>query len=142
MKGKDSKCWLWQGYVTNSGYGMVGVRFKGKQYLAHRLAFLLTRGYLPEKPYQVLHRCDNKLCFRPDHLWEGTQSQNLEDSYRKGRKIPPPSKGERNGNAKLNKRQILTIRRLRNVDALILSRRFGVTRQQIYNIRRNISWSM
>jgi hypothetical protein len=76
--------WL-AGRSKNKGYGRVhSGGHKGKLLLAHRVAWELTNGPIP-KGLCVLHKCDNKLCVNPDHLFLGTNKDNTEDMIRKGR---------------------------------------------------------
>jgi hypothetical protein len=75
--------------------------------VAHRIAWELTNGAIPEG-MKVLHRCDNVLCVRPDHLFLGTQHDNVRDMINKGRKNT--AVGERQWNAKLTKEQVEQIR--------------------------------
>ncbi len=78
---KEGNCVVWQGLISN-GYGQV---YKdGKTRWAHRVAWEITNGSIP-KGLNVLHKCDNKPCVNPEHLFLGTQSDNLKDSVRKGR---------------------------------------------------------
>lgn len=74
----NSGCWLWQGNTTKKGYGRLG----GGQ--AHRMSWTAFRGTIPEGMC-VLHRCDNRACVNPDHLWLGTQIDNINDCVNKGR---------------------------------------------------------
>lgn len=76
-------CWLWVG-CTAGGYG--AVRFPGiqKMQCAHRVSFLLENGYL-NSLLDICHRCDTPLCVRPNHLFQGTETENLHDAVRKGR---------------------------------------------------------
>lgn len=78
---KTESCWLWKGHKQALGYG--DVRFMGRRYLAHRLAWLLTNGSLPATG--LCHHCDNPSCVRPDHLFPGDQKANMQDASRKGR---------------------------------------------------------
>lgn len=78
---KSNDCWIWTGAVA-SGYG--ACRYKGKQTTAHRVAYELEVGLIPTG-LVVMHRCDNPLCVKPDHLVVGTQSENLRDMVAKGR---------------------------------------------------------
>lgn len=78
-------CWLWTG-ATSGGrvrYGLVGLP-NGKMTGAHRLAWILTHGRIPDG-VQVLHKCDVGLCGSPDHLFLGTQQENVDDMMAKGR---------------------------------------------------------
>jgi len=72
-------CWEWAAHVTPYGYGQV--RQNGKPVHAHRAAFTLTHG-LPKQ--NVLHRCNNKLCVRPSHLYDGSHQENSDDFARAG----------------------------------------------------------
>jgi len=80
-------CWEWTGgRDAKTGYGKFRLLYSGRQphLWAHRVAYLLSRGVLPEGR-RVLHRCDNPPCCRPDHLFVGTQRDNLRDMLAKGR---------------------------------------------------------
>ena len=78
---KTSKCWEWQGTKLKTGYGVVSI--KGKNIRAHRIAYELTKGKIPQG-YGVCHTCDNPSCVKPDHLWIGTHKENMEDRNKKG----------------------------------------------------------
>lgn len=81
QKGQD--CWLWSG-STNGRYGRIVV--DGKNTPAHRVSWTLHNGPVPDDR-SVCHHCDNPLCVRPDHLFLGTQSDNMRDCAAKGRNI-------------------------------------------------------
>jgi len=75
-------CCNWIGSITNRGYGKFRV---GKISVgAHRVAWTLKNGPIPDE-LLVLHKCDNPLCVNPDHLFVGTQGDNLVDMIHKGR---------------------------------------------------------
>jgi hypothetical protein len=69
-------CWEWLGTVLDSGYGQVWAN--GKRRRAHRVSWELSNGALPAEAL-VLHRCDNRKCVRPEHLYVGTHVQNMLD---------------------------------------------------------------
>ena len=84
----NSGCWIWLGVVRNSGYGLIGVGsdVDGTRTMksVHRVAYEEFVGEIPTGLY-VLHRCDNKLCVNPEHLFVGTQADNMRDMHIKGR---------------------------------------------------------
>jgi len=73
---KTKDCWVWQGYRRPTGYGMVW--WRGRMAATHRVAWEITHGDVPAE-LCVLHHCDNPPCVRPDHLYVGTQQENMQD---------------------------------------------------------------
>lgn len=72
-------CWLWNGAKHERGYGRV--RFHGRLWSTHRLAYLVEHGRLADGDL-VLHHCDSPACVRPDHLYVGTHQDNADDRRR------------------------------------------------------------
>lgn len=75
IKGQD-ECWPWKKGTSKAGYGQV--RYLNKVVYTHRLAWELTNGPIPDGMY-ILHKCDNRLCNNPSHLYLGTQLDNMRD---------------------------------------------------------------
>ena len=78
---KTEGCWEWTAYRNDLGYGFISLN--GKAERSHRVSIFLSSGKWPEK--HVLHKCDNPPCVRPDHLYEGTDADNMADMKARGR---------------------------------------------------------
>ena len=103
-----SPCVLWEGSVGSKGYGRLTVN--GRRVQAHRHAFELATG-ISTVGKCVCHRCDVPLCVNPEHLFLGTQSDNLRDMRSKGRHVDPPHKrGEAHYEQKLSDEAVRAIR--------------------------------
>ena len=84
--GGDDACWNWIGAISTGGYGVVGVA--GKQARAHRVAYQLAHNSIPNGLF-VCHKCDNRRCCNPSHLFLGTAAENNRDKIEKGRFTSP-----------------------------------------------------
>src|SRR3990167_4818473 len=78
-----SGCWIWMRSAQKQGYG--DFRMDGKHYLTHRASYELANGPIPHGLH-VLHRCDVRSCCNPEHLFVGTNQDNIADSVAKGRR--------------------------------------------------------
>lgn len=132
----NSGCQLWLG-DARSGYGRLKVG--GRMRSAHRLAWQLSNGDIPAG-MNVLHKCDVPACINPDHLFLGTQIDNIVDMVAKGRQSrsgAPP--GEGHPCVKLNESQVRAIRedrrRLRTIAA-----EYGVSFGTIWAVRSGKRW--
>ena len=96
----DKHCWLWTGAKTTAGYGQLWLG--GKVEYVHRISAVLYLGLDETGGLFVLHGCDIRACFNPEHLFLGTQADNMRDAARKGRL----------GRGKLNPREVREIRQL------------------------------
>lgn len=82
IKKQSSGCWEWQRALAKSGYGVIRLP-NGKVETVHRIAYSLWKGPIPKGLF-VLHRCDNKKCANPEHLFAGTARDNIRDAFAKG----------------------------------------------------------
>lgn len=97
-------CHEWLGSQCK-GYGTINIR--GKILRSHRVAWTMTHGPIPDGLW-ILHKCDNRRCVNPDHLFIGTNDDNMKDMYSKGR--GNKSRGTSSYLAKLDERAVMTIR--------------------------------
>jgi hypothetical protein len=137
-----SGCWEWKLFRNALGYGVVGVgsRTNGTKKLmsAHRLSWTVYKGPIP-LGLCVLHRCDNPPCINPEHLFLGTNEDNMKDMAAKGR--TRVLRGSMVGTAKLFPRQVRKIKQLFGIlNDCQIARAFEVSDSLIWNIRKGISW--
>jgi len=133
-----TECWEWTAHVSTSGYGLFRV---GKRMVsAHRLAYFLGNKTQPGELH-VLHRCDNKLCCNPTHLFLGTNRDNIDDYAAKGlsRNLGHTQIGERNGHARLTERDVLAMRASGDSQCSIAAR-YGISQAMVSKIKRRKRW--
>ena len=128
----ESGCWMWTAAIFPArGYG--AFCFEDEQ-LAHRVAWRLYRGSIPEGMF-VLHRCDVPACVNPDHLFLGDQTENMADKVRKGRQ----SKGAGTGSAKIVEDKVAAIIADGRKQKEIASE-YGVSQSTVSAIKRRKTW--
>ena len=134
---EDTSCWNWTGMTfIRGGYGVFTHRPSGRFVTrAHRASWELHRGAIPLGA-DVLHKCDNRICVNPDHLFLGTQAENMKDKVRKGRQ----NKGESHGRRKLTETQVIAIRSATG-KAKEIAAAHGISEGTVYDIKRRKSWS-
>lgn len=126
-------CRIFTGHKMKNGYGTVRRNNPRRKVLAHRLAYELAYGAIPEGMH-VLHRCDVRSCCEPTHLFLGTNQDNIADRVAKGRSHV--MRGTDSPRAKLSAEAVSEIRSTPYVDSRILAEKFGVKRNTIYVVRR------
>jgi hypothetical protein len=134
-----SACIEWTGAVSSNGYGSRW--FCGKHQSTHRVAWIEANGEIPEGMV-VCHACDNKLCVNLEHLFLGTQADNVADMMAKGRGSPPPINrmyGERHPQAKLTWSDVEMIHRS-DASGASLARQLGVSAETVKRVRRGEAW--
>ena len=137
-----SGCWDWTACTQANGYGRM--TFKRKTGYAHRWAF--EAFHSPPPPgMDICHRCDNRRCVNPDHLFAGTRADNMADAKAKGRTAKGAALGDRtgeNGPAKLTWRAVHTIRELSagGFTHKTIAAAFGVDPSNVQKIVANKTW--
>lgn len=134
---KTENCWLWTGCIGKDGYGKFGHHFR--HWRAHRFSWFLVNGPIPEGRH-ILHRCDNPPCVRPDHLWLGSELDNVRDCMEKGRRAD----AFREVLAKLDWKSAEEIRKRyiwRQVTQKMLAAEYGVSRATIGRVVNGEAWT-
>lgn len=133
-------CWNWNRCITSSGYGLIGVRrFPSK--LAHRAAYQIATGEPAPALMDVCHRCDNRRCVNPEHLFVGSRSDNMRDCVAKGRLRSPLKAGLIPSSRKLTEDQVREIRADTQRSNRVLARAYGVSRRAIQFVKQRRNWS-
>ena len=136
---KTADCWVWTAGIGGGGYGLFHA---GRHYRAHRFSFEANFGAIPQG-LCVCHRCDNRLCVRPEHLFVGTYADNLRDMREKGRAHFQVNRGcflrgEKSPRAKLTNQQAvdLRVRYVAGESARALGSHFGMTESAVFKVLR------
>lgn len=139
----NSGCWIWTARLDRRGYGRF--RHGDRNAGAHRVAYELYRSTVPGSAY-VLHRCDNRACVNPDHLYLGTHADNMRDlglrSIPKRNRVQinsyePLNIEQRRPRSKLSARQVEEIRERYRAGGVLqreLAREYGISKAQTCNI--------
>ncbi len=124
-------CLVWTGCKDKDGYGLTSI--SGKKMPAHR-AMMLLLGKDVGSDY-VLHTCSNRDCINPEHLYIGTQKQNVQDQIDAGTFV----RGSKNGKALLDEYSVEHIRRS-TFSNKALANYYGVSYYTIWDVRKGKSW--
>ena len=130
---RDAGCWEWPYSITPHGYGQV--RYNGTLWKTHRLVALLD-GRDPQGMY-ACHRCDNRKCVNPAHIFLGTNQDNMADMVAKGRSPRGETK------SKLSEADVFTVRRMiaNGVRQQRIAEHFGVSHSTIHDINAGRTWA-
>ncbi len=146
---KTADCWNWKAGKFTFGYG--AFRLRRNNVRAHRFAWELTYGKIPEG-LEVCHSCDNPACVRPEHLFLGKQKDNVQDAIDKGRFNPRECNqlsGENHGRAILTANQVQEIRNIysqksgkysRQISQRKIAQQFDMSRRTITDILKGRAW--
>ena len=148
-KGNPADCWEWMAARNNGGYGNLAYgrnaqgNWTGR--MAHRISWELHNGPIPKGEGHpgicVLHRCDNRLCVNPAHLFLGTNADNVADREAKGRNRP--ACGESHYLSKLSESDVRNIRKLYadgGISQPELGRYFQVSQTLIWSVIHSRGW--
>ena len=138
---KSGLCWLWTAFRHPKGYGSYSFRVDARQetWATHRFAWNLLVGAIPEGMH-VLHHCDNPPCVNPDHLYVGTNLDNVRDRVRRGRSADV--QGENDGMAKLKDADVRRIWSLckQGVSQSRAARAHGIHKATVNDIMHRRTW--
>lgn len=151
----SGECWRWLGATDEKGYGRFSIGGSHKDdgsrrnsmVAAHRFSYVAHVGPIPSgggyHGICVLHRCDNPWCVRPEHLFLGTNQDNVHDMDSKGRRVNAQPRGSKHPAAVLTEEKVRTIvelHRSHGVTQRQLSRDFGVCTATINHIFTGRLW--
>ena len=132
-------CWFWMGAQDGGGYGLF--HYNGNStFKAHRASYELFVGPIINGLH-VLHKCDQRICVNPAHLYAGTPTQNMADKYERSK--PNHARGERHPMAKLSKSDVQSVRdiyRAGGISQRALASQFGVRQGTISFIVSETTW--
>lgn len=130
------RCWIWTGSIDSAGYGITRLF---NQWLAHRASWIIWYGTIT--PLGVRHKCDNRRCVRPSHLFEGDAQADADDKCSKGRQFRP--KGILNNKARLSEKQVIQMRKEYATDKYTLSALgilYNVSLYNVWHIIKRRTW--
>ena len=144
-------CWEWTASRTKFGYGILGIRRIARSpRKAHRMSWEIAHGPIPGN-FHVLHRCDNPPCVRPDHLYLGTNADNVRDRMERNPVIhnwttDRTRLGSAHPRAKVTEEQVLEMRRRytpqsQTDGSSALAREFGLAQASVWAIISRQSWT-
>lgn len=128
----ETGCRIWNGRIALNGYGTL--IFNGKTIYAHRAAYLVEHGELPEAP-MIRHKCGVRCCTEPTHLEPGTARENSMDMVRHGT-MPYGDKGSRSKLTEIQAKSILSDARTN----LEIAKDYGVSPSQVSRIKSGKRW--
>lgn len=146
--GRKDDCWRWLAHIGKDGYGVFSVY--SKLLKAHRFSWLITNTEkdIPEG-LCICHKCDNRFCVNPNHLFLGTYVDNMQDMIKKGRQSVgmchgKKLRGEKNGKVKLTQIQVDEMRKIAKTEKITqheLAEMYNISETQVSNILSGKRWN-
>lgn len=140
-------CWEWEASLDATGYGRVylwrisKLLNRSHAFKAHRVAKAHYHGEDLDSELFFCHKCDNRKCVNPDHIFLGTHQDNMNDMVAKGRSSGAPQSGDLNFNKRLNSKLVEEIRvKLKTMTNVAIGKEYGVHHSTISLIRKNKTW--
>lgn len=151
------QCWIWTGSISCYGYGKL--KYRRRTLSSHRVSWMLANGHIPHDEtceICICHKCDNRACVNPSHLFLGTHADNSRDKQNKGRGNQPKgdkngarlypermARGEANGSSKLSAEQVVKMRAifaLGKTSQTQLGLRYGVNQASVSRVIHRKVW--
>lgn len=151
---RSGDCWIWLAGKDRKGYGKFSVgnsrdedgNRRNSMVSAHRYAYEMVHGSIPHHEgfhgMCVLHRCDNPSCVNPDHLFLGTNEDNVHDMDMKNRRVNAQPKGSMHGMAILDELRVSEIVAKRNsgITGASVAKEYGVSQATVSAIMKGRLW--
>jgi hypothetical protein len=137
------RCWMWNASLNSDKYGTFNIPGVGIE-KAHVISWCFFNEKEIPDGLEVLHKCDRTQCVNPNHLYLGTQADNIRDMDERGRRITAPHFGSKNPMSKLTEAQVLEIRKLLETSTEPyeeIGKRYGVCAATIHHIDKRKSWT-
>lgn len=136
-----TECWEWIGYKSSRGYGLLNLKIDGRKrpVRAHRLSYEWHVGAIPAGNV-VCHKCNNRCCVNPKHLYAGTQKDNIADKVKCGTSTIVP-RGITHPKSKITDDVVREIRRLAGkLPQRAIAKQFSIDQSRVSRIVRGIDW--